>query len=208
MERHLFTFAFLLFISSNLFAQSIHLENGWKIDSKYVYVAVNNRLLVRGQVKAINSVRCENAWCKIVGDTVFVNPTVPGPLEIELYTDQQKHSFNYIVKMLEPPSVSVNAPSNHGLFLSKSDIDKATLDVSSWKPVEEGLYENFVLDGFVMKVTGEKYYVKGIYFSEEVRAALNKLGSGDSFSVEEVHLKNKENGLPFRNAMSVKFKIL
>lgn len=208
MERHLFTFAFLLFISSNLIAQSIHLENSWKIDSRYLYVSTDNRLLVRGQVKSVNSVRCENALCRIVGDTVFVNPKVAGPLEVELYTDQQKLSFNYIVKMLEPPSVSVIAPNSHGSILSKSDIDKASLDVSGWKPDEDGLYENFVLDGFVMKVAGEKYYVKGIEFSEQVRIALNKLSSGDSFSVEEIHLKNKENGLPLGTAMLVKFKVL
>jgi hypothetical protein len=78
----------------------------------------------------------------------------------------------------------------------------------SWKPVEEGLYENFVLDGFVMKVVGEKYCAKGSEFSEQVRTALNKLSSGEIFSVVEIHLKNKENGLLLSTTMSVNFRIL
>lgn len=208
MKQRLFTFAFLLFIDTNLFAQSIHLENSWKIDSKYLFVGTENRLIVRGQFNAINGVRCENASCRIVNDTIFVNPKIPGPLEVELYTDRQKLSYYYVVKMFAPPIVSVNAPNSHGSFLSKGDIDKASLDLSSAKPDEEGVYENYVLDGFVMKVAGEKCYVNGSQFSEQVRTALNKLSSGESFSVEEIYMKNRENGLPLVTVISVKFKLL
>jgi len=37
---------------------------------------------------------------------------------------------------------------------------------------------------------------------------LNKLNSGDIFFVEQVHLRNRENDLPFDFAMSYRFKIL
>jgi hypothetical protein len=208
MERHRFPCAILLFFSSSLCAQHIQLENSWKRDSKFLYVGTDNRLPIKGDVKSINSIRCENAACRIIADTVFVNPRSPGSLEVELYTDQQKYFFRYTVKMLELPTVTINAPNSRGSILAKTDIDKASLKISSGKPTDDDFYENFLLDGFVIIVAGNRYYVKGNGFSPQVRTALNILSSGDSFSVEEIYLKNKENGFSQTVLMSFHFRIL
>jgi hypothetical protein len=208
MFRHQLFFLIFLFFSINLSAQGIQLENRWKRDWKHIYVGIENPLYVQGANKSINSIRCENAACSIVADTVFVHPRGEGPVDIELYTNQGTYIFKYNAKMLPLPIVDINGPNGKGTVVAKNKIDKSYLEVSSGELPSEDLYKNYIIDGFDVIVAGTRYYVKGKEFSPQVKTAMNKLNSGDVFSVEQVHLRNRENGLPFDFAMSSRFKIL
>lgn len=208
MYRHHLAFAIFLFFSISLCAQGIQLENSWKRDWKYIYVGTENRLYVQGGSNSINSIRCEKAACSIVADTVFVNPRGAGPVDIELYTNQRTYTFKYNAKVLPLPSIDINGPNGKGTVLAKNKIDQAYLEVSSGDLPGEDLYKNYILDGFDVIVAGTKYNVKGNEFSPQVKDALNKLNTGDMFSVEQIYLRNKENGIPFDFTMSSRFRIL
>jgi hypothetical protein len=178
--------------------------NSWKKDSKYLYVGVENRLIARGQINSINSIRSENATCTMSGDTVFVYPRIVGPQTIDVYTSGQTYSFSFTALMLELPKITIGTPNNQSTSLvAKNEINRVALNVSGLSP-----YDYCALEGFVVMVGGNKFYNKGSTFSAEVRAVIEKLSPGDNFSVEEIDLKNAETEIPFGVKMTCKFKII
>ena len=100
MKKRALLLVIVLFVGFTAFAQQLELENTWKKESKVVYVGVENRFLIRGNAKLINSIRTENASSRIAGDTIIIVPKNAGQLNIELYTNQGSVLFTYRMENL------------------------------------------------------------------------------------------------------------
>src|SRR5687768_9835902 len=69
--------------------QAITLDNTWLAGSKTIFIGVENKLILRGNVQSLVSFQSNKASIERAGDTLIVKPAQPGPLEIILKTRDQ-----------------------------------------------------------------------------------------------------------------------
>jgi hypothetical protein len=70
-----------------------------------------------------------------------------------------------------------------------------------------GLLSKYLVKSFVIAIRGSKYNVCGDPLSNTVIEVLESLRSGESLSVEEVSISNRESGSEFGVSISYRFAI-
>jgi hypothetical protein len=203
----------LLFLCAHLasclcIGQSVTIENTWKPGSKTVYVGLNNILILRGHVESITSIQSEKAHTIRKGDSLILQPTQAGPLEIILKTADQPISFEFNAEYLpRPPRLIVTGDSIERKNLTKDAILKATFSLLGEKSGVK-FYEDYIITAMIIHINNKSYLSVSNTLSNETKQAIADLKSGSIIQIAEVTTRSKSGGkgLIFRTNQS--FKII
>ena len=187
-------FLFLVFLSINttfLIGQTINLFNKTnnQIDSKIVYIGIENRFQVKGyesleRIEATNNVT-------LVKDNLIIRPTSTGKLPVTFITKNGKAEIiQFQVREIPNPIVMVG--ENNMTFIAKSNL--ATNRVLSIKSeqINEPFFEGYNIEYFEAELNGENFKISGNQISEQLINAIDKSKSGTKLTLSLVKIYSKK----------------
>jgi hypothetical protein len=205
--KHLLV-SFLL--ASNLLSsgQSLTLDNTWLKGSNVIFIGVDNKLILRGNVESLLSFQSQQAQIERTGDTLILKATKLGPLSVILKTSGQSVSHEFVAAYLPMVSLVISNDSAETKYVSKEKIEK-TKDIyliSSKSDIK--LFEDYLVTETVLKINDKTYQSSGSALSEEVKQEIATLKAGSIIKVEQVTAKNRSTGKEMKLRANQNFSIL
>ena len=188
--------------------QSLTLDNTWMAGSKMIFIGVENKLILRGKIESLISFQSNKAGISRKGDTLIVQPTQPGPLDIVLKTLSGSITQQFTVGYLPMFGLIITDDPADTKDVSKEKILKAkNMFLISIKS-DIKLYEDYLVTEVVMTINDKVYQSPGDILSEDAKRAIAGLQAGSVIKVEQVTAKSKSTGKELRLRAPQSFTVL
>ena len=203
--------ASIIFLSLGVrgIAQPITLDNTWIAGSKFLFIGVENKLILRGNVSTLRSFRSEKSTLEKNGDTLVVKPAQPGPLEIIIETTTgQKINHKFTVGYLPTFGLIITDDPTDIKDVSKDKILKSKKMFLVSRRSDIKLYEDYMITETVLTINDKVYQSLGDVLSHEAKQAIAELKAGSVIKFEEVTAKSKSTGKEMKLRAPQSFTIL
>ncbi len=189
--------------------QPITLDNTWTAGSQLLFIGVENKLILGGNVSTLRSFRSEKSTLERHGDTLVVKPAQPGPLEIIIETTTgQKITHKFTVGYLPAFGLIITDDPTDTKDVSKDKILKSKKMFLVSRRSDIKLYEDYMITETVLNISDKVYQSLGDVLSHEAKQAIAELKAGSVIKFEEVTAKSKSTGKELKLRGSQNFTIL
>jgi hypothetical protein len=197
----------LNFIGNICIGQPVTLYNTWMEGSKAVYIGVENKLVLHGNVKSITSIQSDKGWLERNGDTLIVKPTSPGVFGIVINIKDQSISYELNASYLPIVSLVIANDSAEQRDITKEDIlASGNLRLASKTSGGSPFVDYDVMESF-FKINNQTYRSTGNALSSEAKQVIQQLQSGSIIQAEQITIRGKSTGKILKLGLNQSFTI-
>jgi hypothetical protein len=199
---------YIVLINSFCKGQTITVDNTWKAGSQMIFIGVENKLILRGDIRRITKIEASKAFFERLGDTLILKPTQPGDIEVLLKTTRQPITLQFTATYLPMFSLVITDDSLHRKDVRKEEIltAKNIYLISNESNVK--LYEDYLITECILHIDNRNYQSSGNSLSAETKKAIAELKQGSVIKVEQVTAKSKSTGKEIKLKANQTFTLL
>jgi hypothetical protein len=191
------SFLGLQILTVGLFGQSIQLENllADKKDCKTIYVVIENRFKITGDIEDLRSVESPTATVSLIADSVTVIPQNIGNVELIFTTKSGQEKVILTAKYLPrlQPIIQENSPADTRFISKEAVIQFGKLKLMTIND-DNDISQHYRIDNYMIDYNGKLYSGKGELLTKELLEIISNGKSGDVLIFKTLKIVNTSTG--------------